>query len=321
MAKMLTTEEWIDSLGEFINWNEFSLGSEYSGNRNPISIVCNKCNESRVFKRANYLSEYVGEYYCKNCGDRSEKNVLELINYTEEKRYYGRIVVKNKNELLKRTDSVDVICNYCGNEKSVLVSSYISCKAGCRKCANSEKFDTDFVRKKIESMTDGEYTLVGEYINSQKSIKIKHNNDSCENHCWNTMYGNFVRHNRRCPICTFIPSVGEDFIENFLINNNINYKKQYRDNRCFYKRVLPFDFAVFDSSNNLSMLIEFDGIQHFSEERGFWGSEYPNEELKRVFMYDNIKNNFCKENNINLLRIPYWDFDNIEEILKVEILR
>ena len=32
---------------------------------------------------------------------------------------------------------------------------------------------------------------------------------------------------------------------------------------------------------------------------------------------DNIKNNYCRENNIKLLRIPYWDYDNIENILSL----
>ena len=34
---------------------------------------------------------------------------------------------------------------------------------------------------------------------------------------------------------------------------------------------------------------------------------------------DNIKRIFCKDNNINLLEIAYWDFDNIEEILSREL--
>ena len=34
---------------------------------------------------------------------------------------------------------------------------------------------------------------------------------------------------------------------------------------------------------------------------------------------DNIKRIFCKDNNINLLEIPYWDYENIEEILSREL--
>ena len=34
---------------------------------------------------------------------------------------------------------------------------------------------------------------------------------------------------------------------------------------------------------------------------------------------DTIKNIYCQQNNIKLIRIPYWDFNNIEQILKQEL--
>ena len=320
MAKVLTTKQWVDGLGDFIDWNNFSLENEYQGTRKPITILCKRCNKSREFSRASYLSEYTGEYFCENCDERKSMSVLELIDYTEKKRYRNRVVVKNKSKSLKRHDLVTTICNDCGDEKDVLVSSYISCKAGCRKCANSEKFDTNFVKNKIESITDGEYTLLGNYVNAQESIEIQHISENCENHSWNTMYGNFVRHGRRCPKCTFVPSIGEDLIEKFLIEKNINYQKQYRDKRCFYKKTLPFDFAVFDRCDKLSLLIEFDGIQHYSKERGFWGSNYPDEELNKRVICDKIKSDFCNKNNIPLLRISYLEVDMITEILSKELI-
>lgn len=43
------------------------------------------------------------------------------------------------------------------------------------------------------------------------------------------------------------------------------------------------------------------------------------ENFKTVQYHDAIKNKYCEDNNIKLLRIPYWDFDNIEEILKKEL--
>lgn len=32
-----------------------------------------------------------------------------------------------------------------------------------------------------------------------------------------------------------------------------------------------------------------------------------------------VKNKFCKDNNIKLIRIPYWEYDNIEKILIKEL--
>lgn len=65
-----------------------------------------------------------------------------------------------------------------------------------------------------------------------------------------------------------------------------------------------------------NLVIEYDGEQHFAP------VDFANKGLlwaKGIFQqtvrHDNIKNNYCLTNGINLLRIPYFDFDNIEDIL------
>ena len=61
------------------------------------------------------------------------------------------------------------------------------------------------------------------------------------------------------------------------------------------------------------MLIEYDGIFHYEDI-----FNNPNKFLMRN-LNDEIKNTYCKNNNIPLLRISYWDFDRIEEILEREL--
>ena len=34
---------------------------------------------------------------------------------------------------------------------------------------------------------------------------------------------------------------------------------------------------------------------------------------------DNIKTKYCEDNNIKLIRIPYWNYNNIEQILELEL--
>ena len=38
-------------------------------------------------------------------------------------------------------------------------------------------------------------------------------------------------------------------------------------------------------------------------------------------MNDSIKREYAKKHNIELLEIPYWDFDNIEQILESRLLK
>ena len=94
-------------------------------------------------------------------------------------------------------------------------------------------------------------------------------------------------------------------------NNNIEYIQQYRFEDCRNKKPLPFDFYL----PEYNMCIEYDGEQHFSENRAFGGTD----RFWTTVIHDAIKNQYCEDNNINILRIPYWELKNIEEILKKEI--
>ena len=63
--------------------------------------------------------------------------------------------------------------------------------------------------------------------------------------------------------------------------------------------------------NDLNLCIEFDGKQHFEPVKHFGGKVNFDKTKKR----DEIKNNFCFNNNIKLLRISYKDINNVENIL------
>lgn len=113
---------------------------------------------------------------------------------------------------------------------------------------------------------------------------------------------------QRCPECKV--SRGETKINEILNKYGIEYKAQYKDKNCIHIYVLPFDFAIM-KNGKIVLLIEFDGKQHFEPVEHFGGKEHFDITQKR----DKIKNEYCKKNNIPLLRIPYWEFDNIESIL------
>jgi hypothetical protein len=66
----------------------------------------------------------------------------------------------------------------------------------------------------------------------------------------------------------------------------------------------------------MNSIIEYDGEQHFQPVR-FNGM--PLKEAKKRFFSlskrDQIKNKYCQDQNINLIRIPYTEFKNVESIL------
>ena len=72
---------------------------------------------------------------------------------------------------------------------------------------------------------------------------------------------------------------------------------------------LPFDFALFLNSNLLGV-IEFDGEQHFRPILfNSCGEKESYENYKKCVKRDNIKTNYCKNNNLKLLRITYEDLN------------
>lgn len=101
-------------------------------------------------------------------------------------------------------------------------------------------------------------------------------------------------------------SIGEKNIENILKDNNISYEKEKIFSNFIYSNTggrPRFDFYLPD----FNRLIEFDGKQHFIDTG--WTNQHINFE-KRKFQ-DELKNMYAKENNIELIRIPYWERDNI----------
>lgn len=139
-----------------------------------------------------------------------------------------------------------------------------------------------------------------------------------EGHEWIASVNDRTRGNG-CPFCNM--SKGEIKIKDFLIKNNINNMEQFKFNDCKgMSRRLPFDFAIFDNKNKLMCLVEYDGEQHFQPIRfGGKSQQSAEKEFQKRIKNDNIKNTYCKNNEIKLIRIPYWDFSNLEDILQKEL--
>lgn len=105
--------------------------------------------------------------------------------------------------------------------------------------------------------------------------------------------------------CGCLSSKGELKIRQIFIENNINFKTQVSFNDCKYKDKLRFDFGVYNQYNELIYLVEFNGRQHY-EEINFFEESLVERQTK-----DNIKINYCKNNNIPLIIIPYHLYEKM----------
>lgn len=113
----------------------------------------------------------------------------------------------------------------------------------------------------------------------------------------------------RCNNCKVL-SIGEEKIKALLSENNISYETQKTFESCRFSTtnaLAKFDFWV-----NNQYIIEYDGIQHFKSIG--WNSD---DKLAQTQYRDNFKNQWCKENNIPLIRIPYTHLEylNIKDLI------
>lgn len=114
------------------------------------------------------------------------------------------------------------------------------------------------------------------------------------------VFGDYLR-NGDTKSCGCIQSYNESKICQMLDNISQKYKTQQTfENLTSTGRncdKLMFDIGVYEQ-NELLYIIEYDGIQHF--ESGHFNDTY-----EKTHRNDLLKNKYCFENNIPLIRIPY----------------
>ena len=112
-------------------------------------------------------------------------------------------------------------------------------------------------------------------------------------------------------------SYGEYRISQLLKENNVPYEREKTFESCRFKdsdRVARFDFYV-----DNSYIIEYDGSQHFKADNYKWNTT---EKLEKTKEHDRFKSQWCKENNIPLIRIPYTHLKELSiDDLKLETTR
>lgn len=126
---------------------------------------------------------------------------------------------------------------------------------------------------------------------------------------FDVLYSNLMRGQYRCSKCARSISTYEVMTKTYLDSLGINYISQYRIDDCRDVLPLPFDFYLMD----FDCLIEIDGEGHFFP-CCFHNCSIENAEktFKSTQRHDKIKNDFCKNNNKKLIRIPYWKFQHEE---------
>lgn len=293
---------------KFIQRVNIECGNEYL----PLSEY-KTCKDKVLFKhnKADCMNEFWmtpdtffnGGSRCPICMHRQGANKL----FISHKEFSNRIKSIHNDEftLLGKYNGyngkIKVRHKKCGREFEVLCGHLLQGK-GCRYCAGKMLITTDEFKQKLYKLYNEEYSLLGNYVNAKTKVHIKHNLCGYE---WDVI-PRTIMERRTCPHCN--KSSGEKILENFAIHNKLNYKTQETFDGCSKNDYLKFDMSIYDNSNTLLCLIEFDGSAHFVPT--YFGNQTKEQAIKSLKDQqerDKIKNDFCRLNDIPLLRLRNKD--------------
>jgi len=303
--KKLSTSEYKIRLASAYG-NEFTLVSEYNKLSEKVEVIHNTLKPHKI----EILPQNLIKRGCSLCGNK-RKNESRKISKEEFKE---RVFKQSKDDYTFLEDykgidtKIKVVHNLCNHEYFVSPNKFFQ-GTKCPKCQRvHQKTDKEF-KNEIFNLVGDEYTILSEYTSTNNKVKIKHN--IC-NHEYTVSPNNFINGNKRCLKCSNRRSKSEERIENFFKDNKIEFDKEKTFSDCYReRRLLPFDFYI----PSLNILIEYDGEYHFHK------LKQTKEEFLRRKENDKIKNEFCLNKNINLLRISYREKNTIEQILEKEVLK
>lgn len=226
----------------------------------------------------------------------------KLIDLTGKK--FGRLTVieKDNNRITKSGSYWKCQCD-CGKIKSVKSSSLRRGEIESCGCLRNERTyeSNEKNRDHLEGLRFGKLTVIERDLTKPKGIVYW----NCLCDCGNSISvrGQDLKRkdgNQTISCGCYHRSIGVTNILTLLQENKIDFIEEY----VFLD--LPksrFDFAII-KDNKIIRLIEFDGEQHFKN-ISFWGG------LELRQKRDKVKNEYALSHNIPLVRIPYWERDNI----------
>jgi hypothetical protein len=300
--------------GDLYNYSQ----TNYIKAKLPVTVSCKKHGNFNVTPD-NHLRRKSGCPFCAN-EKRGKINSKRLKGKSHNN--FKDSLDRRFNEFLEKSHVIHKnkydysLVRYRSNKTPI----YLICKkhgkfkilplkhtqgSGCPKCAIEarRKTQSEFVNESTKLHNNKyQYSKVN-YINTKTKVLI-----TCPKH------GEFLQSPLKhlsghgCSICK--ESHGEREVAKYLDSNNIRYQRQKAFTLCrnpLTGYLLYFDFYI----NKIKTCIEFDGEQHYKKRnKGIFKNA-----LHKIQYRDKIKDKFCLDKNIELIRIPYFKFDSISKIL------
>lgn len=285
-----------------------------------VKVKCDYCGNVVMVAYRDYNHYKFDKYSCKHCRQKktSEYNLNKRQEYLYNKALdfcnkMGYELITKKSDILNSSTRVSYRCPKHGIHQTKIYTLISGHK--CIDCSIEE--NTIKSRKKPEDVYNDFQKYGGILLNKEDYLgwSVKNLKVICREcgEIFTTSYYAFIKHQGQlCPKCSSVISRGEYKIKTYLEKNNIKFYMQFRFCDCKNIATLPFDFYL----PEFNICIEYDGEGHYIPiKRGSMSEAEALELLENIKYRDNIKTCYCKDNMIRLIRIPYFSFENIENIL------
>lgn len=287
-------KKWdIETIREFVEAETDCtlVSTEYIKYAEPLEFVCG-CGIKFNKTWAKFHS--TGQRRCNKCAFKQDnkgieafsKEVFDLVG--DEYTFHEYITANVKASLTH---------NKCGYTYKAAPSHFLLGKR-CPYCNGGVKLGVKAFEKKLLNLYGDEIKVISGYTDMRTSAKFINIESGVEFTALPTNVIQGYSLGRKI-------SNGEFVIKDWLDTNKVYYEYQYSFSDLKRK---PFDFYVPDKNT----LIEYDGEQHYKPIDYFGGED----KYKKQVKTDKSKTSYCNKNKIELIRIPYWKFDEINTILE-----
>jgi very-short-patch-repair endonuclease len=259
-----------------------------------------------------YTSKHISGHGCTKCAIsfRSKLKTKALpefigsVNLLHNNKFdYSKVIYVN------RTTKVKIICPEHGEFEQTPANHLQG--NGCYLCRNvdisirnSMSLEEFIEKAKFVHNNKYDYSSVV-YLGNKQKVKI-----ICPEHGEFEQVVNDHLAQHGCRSCK--KSKGEMNINRWLTNNKFTFEIEKVFPDCKYTHNLLFDFYLPD----FNLCIEYDGEHHYKVvQYNGYSLELAQQRYDLIQIKDNIKTRYCKDNNINLLRISYTEFKQIDNIL------
>lgn len=225
-----------------------------------------------------------------------------------------QIVIRYEDHLHNDKSSMVLVkCNLFGHHKKPYPQTAVSIGKNniCPECAKTREYKKKAGENLVEKINNilieknSSFSFFGSIDRNDKSIifyELICKNCGCSE--WEReKYVSSVK----CKVCYPNDTIGESRVIKYLNFLKITFQKQKKFPGMKNEKELKCDFFI----PKLNLIIEFDGHQHYYPIDFFKGFK----SFKKTIKCDWIKNRYALKNSINILRIPFKEYDHMEGLI------